>query len=172
MPVVQHSVWYTVTSWSRAIVVPADAARPRPRHLRPASLRCSCVRALLCALIVAVPGASTVSADTTEQPEKLAEIVTLKSIKGEMDYVGSQYINLVYDRKEGTEYEMELPYDKNLKLTNKRKLGDFVRGDIVQVMYEETAWTDEGGMERKRRKATEIQFVRPAITGLRSAAPQ
>ena len=172
MPVVQHSVWYTVTSWSRAIVVPADAARPRPRHLRPASLRCSCVRALLGALIISAPGASAVSAATTDQPEKPAEIVTLKSVKGKLDYVGSQCINLVYDRKEGMEYEMDLPYDKDLKLMNKRKLGDFVRGDIVQVMYEETAWTDEGGMERERRKATEIQFVRPAITGLRSDAPQ
>ena len=39
-------------------------------------------------------------------------------------------------------------------------------GDKVEILYEETGWIDENGIDRTERKAKEIRFISPAVKGL------
>ena len=122
---------------------------------------------MLLGTLLLMSGAPTARA---EKEGHAGQTVTTKAITGEADFISPTLINVVYarDKKAGHEDEMALPYDAQLKMTNVRSLSEVKRGSQVMVTYDETSWTDDGGMERKSRKATEVVLLRSPIQGLRS----
>ena len=96
--------------------------------------------------------------------------VTVKHVTGELSLIRPGSISVVYkrDAKKGMDYEMVLPFDKDVRLAYKRSLDEFQLGDTVRVTYEERTWKTDEDLERMQRKAMEIQFMSPAKPGLRS----
>jgi len=111
--------------------------------------------------------ALNLSAEAEQAKEGAGPIRTTadnKEIQGEVTSISKDYIAITYlvDGQKGTEYEMLLPIDKNVKLEHKRSLDEIAIGDIVRVQFREVA--DEYKNETKKsRKGTIISFVSPAV---------
>ena len=155
------------SSWRVGVVVSPLAASVLLRaHLRwNARLRLLVCLVLAWAWLCHMPWALAASNGPAKED---AVTVTSKTVTGELDLIMPKFINMIYDRKGGTEYEMELPYDANLKVVNRRSVSELKRGDIVSVKYDEQSWVDGKEMEHKSRKATEVMFLKTAVKGLRS----
>ena len=172
MPVVQYSVWYTVTSSSRAIVVPADAARPRTRSLRlHGDLRLLVLWVMIAALGL---GGATAQAES-DQTEDDTKVVS-REIMGTVSAVGSFYLTLVYnkDTERGVEHEILLNVGKDVALLHLKRLTDLTFGDTVRVKFDERQRTvhkpaEDGTMAEETqvvgREITLVSFLKPANTG-------
>ena len=172
MPVVQHSVWYTVTSWSRAIVVPADAARPRTRSLRlHGDLRLLVLWVMIAALGL---GGATAWAES-DQTEDDTTVVS-REMMGTVSAVGPSYLTLIYDKdtEHGVDHEILLNVGKDVVLLHLRKLTDLTFDDTVRVKFDERQRTvhkpaEDGTMAEETqvvgREITLVSFLKSANTG-------
>ena len=68
-----------------------------------------------------------------------------KEIQGEISWINSRYIAVAYNRDpvKGSEDEILLPIDSNLKLEHKRSLDQIKTGDLVRVQYDEETEEDD-----------------------------
>ena len=173
MPVVQHSLWYTVTSsWSRAIVIPADAARPRTRSLRlHGDLRLLVLWAVIAALGFG-GAAAWAEPDKTDDDTK----VVSREMMGTVSAVGSSYLTLVYnkDAEHGVDQEILLNIGKDVEMLHLKKLTDLTFGDTVRVKFDERQRTvhkpaEDGTLVEETqvvgREITLVSFLKPANTG-------
>ncbi|MDD4939668.1 MAG: hypothetical protein PHE18_05170 [Candidatus Omnitrophica bacterium] len=89
----------------------------------------------------------------------------IKEIFGQVTWIGKKYISVVYatDDEKGVEYEMLLPYEKDLGLEHKRNLSDIAQGDMVRVQYEEEVKRFDSGRQEVKRKAKVVTFVRAGV---------
>lgn len=106
-----------------------------------------------------------------EPPEEA--VAEVKSVTGQVSLIRPNSLSVVYakDEKKGMDYEMVLPLSEKVRYVRAKGPEGLSLGDTVRVTYEELKWVnadDEEGLERRAVRAKEIEFVRPAITGLRS----
>lgn len=97
---------------------------------------------------------------------------TSNSVSGRVGSIRGGYISVIYNtetREDGSirEWEMLLPVDKNLTLTNRQSLGQIEEGDEITVGYDESNWI-ENDVRRTERKTKTLRFISPAVKGLRS----
>lgn len=85
-----------------------------------------------------------------------------KEIQGEISWINSRYIAVAYNRDpvKGSEDEILLPIDSNLKLEHKRSLDQIKAGDLVRVQYDEETEEDDKGNKKDSRKAAVISFIK------------
>lgn len=127
------------------------------------------------ALVIALCATTQVWAAQTDAKGKSGrESATLasKSVSGKVGSIRGDYISVIYNTETGADgsiqdWEMLLPVDENLSLTNKQSLSQIHEGDEITVGYDETSWM-EGDIKRTERKARALQFISPAAKGLRS----
>ena len=98
-----------------------------------------------------------------ERDEEGIETVVVKEVSGEVYALNRNRITLIYSRDEekGVEYEILLPFDKDVELVHKRSLDEIKIGDTVGVKYEETT-IEYKDKKSFRRKAKEIRFIKAA----------
>lgn len=96
--------------------------------------------------------------------------MTVEQVTGELSLIRPGSINLVYGRddEQKMDYEMVLPLVPDVKVIRRRDLSELRVGDTVLVTYEERTWEDEAEVERMQRRATTIEFLRPAAANMRS----
>jgi hypothetical protein len=107
----------------------------------------------------------TTEAETTEDEVKVEE----KQISGEIANLsprGAPVQIAVCGKEDNTDYYFKIAED--VKLENKRDLKQFSPGDTVGITYEEITVIKKNGKQEISRIATQIQFISPAKTGLRS----
>ncbi|MBI2871388.1 MAG: hypothetical protein HYY14_06745 [Candidatus Omnitrophica bacterium] len=97
-----------------------------------------------------------------------------KSLSGQVSYVDSDYISIVYDRNNTTGEESEIGFwlDGSEALERKNALSEIHYGDAVQISFDEVVeeydgqTLSDGTVAREKsvgkRKARGITFVRPA----------
>ena len=76
--------------------------------------------------------------------------------------MNDKYIAISYNRDlvKGTEDEMLLPIDRNIRLEHKQGIDEIKAGDLVRVSYDEETEEDEKGEKRDSRKARVISFIK------------
>lgn len=150
--------------WWRSVVPVVTPARPNDLR-RQHRLRSFACLGLVVASVFVTSGL-VVAAEEDEEDA----LITVKHITGEVSIIRPHYLSVVYkqDAETRMEYEMVFPMNKDVEFFHKKSLDDIEVGDTVRVTYEEKTWTTEDGMERMKRKAKEVWFVRPAKKGLRS----
>lgn len=100
-----------------------------------------------------------------EGKEEIKEILTTKTVSGEVSGVSSDFIAISYgmSKKNDASLEMALTVDKNVKVEHKDNLSQIGPGDTVSVTYEEKTQKDEKGNIRvKSRVAKKITFLKAA----------
>ena len=124
-----------------------------------------CNRLIIAALLLApcVCGLSKGLAQETK--EKVKRIKLIKEIAGEVTWLRKDKIAVVFqrDNERGTELEMLLPFDSDIRIVNKKSLSEISVGDTVRVQYEEIDdQNPDGSLTFISRKAKAISFVRQA----------
>ena len=119
---------------------------------------------LLVGLLMFVSG----SAGAREQEEE-EFIVEIKTIKGELTTLGSQYLGILSERDERKGYEKEVLFllDEEVKFVHKER-NKIKLGDRIRVKYEEYYKPPEDEDEEPKfakRVAKEIQFLSPSFKG-------
>jgi len=86
---------------------------------------------------------------------------TMKEVQGEVTWVRKDKIAIVYkkDVEYGSEEEILLPIDKDIRLAHLKSISDVAAGDMVYIQFEEL--TEEGVDGPKlSRTAKKISFIK------------
>ena len=111
----------------------------------------------------ALPAAAELKPAQAAAPE---ERVELKTVTGDVVYVGKQAISVEYASTKKGGFEMLLPLSSDTALVRLRSLEELKRGDTVKVRYEQTSRETDKKDERVILKtiAREIALIRHAPT--------
>jgi hypothetical protein len=103
---------------------------------------------------------SLASAQAAAQ-EAAKPVSQMKEVQGEVSFVASNFISVIYKRDAKAEYEMAFPFDKKkILLDHVQSVNQINIGDTVSIQYEETVQQAEKGAKISR-SAKKIFFIRP-----------
>ena len=83
------------------------------------------------------------------------ESVVFNEVVGEVSYVSSKYISVVYSKGKGIEKEIMFHLDEELNLVRIRDLKVLNMGDVIKVLYAQIEKDD-----KVKRVAKQISFIR------------
>lgn len=95
-----------------------------------------------------------------EVKKELPVIRTLEKVRGEVTWVDSKHISVLYETKGNAEYEMFLPFDENAKLTRYKNFSDIQRGDQVELEYEKAVESSGTSEERTSMTVKVVRFLK------------
>ena len=114
------------------------------------------------------------NAFTAKKDKSTPPVTKLMAVSGEIGIIKPHYITVIYKKEKGPggvgvkDYEMLFPIDDNIELLHRKNIGQLQEGDIIQVLFDQTSYTDKKGVGRIERKAKQIKFIKAAPRGLRS----
>lgn len=129
---------------------------------------------LIISILLLAP-VSTVSAVEKNQAalSKGSPPVTVSRIAaGTVGTVRYNYITVIYRTDKDSngnaisDNEILFPVGKDTTFQFKKSLSEFVEGDKIDVVYDETRWIDENGVGHAERKARQIRFLGSPRKGL------
>ena len=117
---------------------------------------------LLMVLVLGAAGWGFAQDERGPEKRKTKISSTIKEVQGEISWMNDKYIAISYNRDlvKGTEDEMLLPIDRNIRLEHKQGIDEIKAGDLVRVSYDEETEEDEKGEKRDSRKARVISFIK------------
>lgn len=102
-----------------------------------------------------------VKALAQEKKDEVKRISVIKEVTGEVTWFRKNRIVIMFkrDREHGTEEEILLPMDADVRVIHKRNVDEISAGDRVMVQYEELSeeWPD--GKKSSSLKAKAITFL-------------
>lgn len=103
--------------------------------------------------------------DDKDQGSKIKTVSFQKEIEGQVSAINQQGIAVVYKKEteKNKEYEIYIPFDKDLKIIHKKTLGEISAGDTVNVQYEEIMEDTKQGQKGLSRAVKSITFLRSEV---------
>lgn len=95
-----------------------------------------------------------------EVKKEIPVIRTLEKVHGEVTWVDSKHISVLYETKGNAEYEMFLPFDENTQLTFYKNFSDIQKGDQVELEYEKAVESPGTPEERTSMMVKAVRFIK------------
>lgn len=103
------------------------------------------------------------------EKEKEDVVIVSKQVSGTVSRIDGQSINVIYAVKEDAEYEIMIPYSKDLELRGYRSLKDIKAQDTVSLTYDEITKSKGKPEERREMALKEIGLIKNAVDGVLSS---
>jgi hypothetical protein len=98
--------------------------------------------------------------DSAEILEEPVVVRTMEKVNGDISGISSRYINLLYEQRDDQEFEMYLPLDEKVELSQYKTLSDVQVGDRVELTYEKMVTAPDTPEERVTMMVKKVRFIK------------